>query len=108
MRILLFASSTMLVISTACGRTSEDGAEPKPFEVLVADVQQKEVTLYRGWIGSVEGFVNAEIRAQVSGYLVKQQCSEGSFVREGQILFRMDSRLFQADLDQTEGGPRSQ
>ncbi len=69
----------------------------------MADVQQKDVPLYREWIGTVDGFVNAEIKAQVTGYLVKQEYTEGSFVREGQLLFQIDPRPFQADLDQAEG-----
>ena len=66
-------------------------------------MQQKDVPLYREWIGTVDGFVNAEIKAQVSGYLVKQEYTEGSFVQQGQLLFQIDPRPFQADLDQAEG-----
>jgi multidrug efflux pump subunit AcrA (membrane-fusion protein) len=104
MRILFFLpAGAMLLIATACGHTTRDAAAPKPLEVLVADVQQKDVPLYREWIGTVDGFVNAEIKAQVSGYLVKQEYTEGSFVRQGQLLFQIDPRPFQADLDQAEG-----
>lgn len=104
MRIALFlATAAMLLIATACGHGAKVAAAPKPLEVLVADVQQKDVPLYREWIGTVDGFVNAEIKAQVSGYLVKQEYTEGSFVRKGQLLFQIDPRPFQADLDQAEG-----
>lgn len=104
MRILLLLPvGAMLIIATACDRTTHAAAPPKPLEVLVADVQQKDVPLYREWIGTVEGFVNAEIKAQVTGYLVKQEYVEGSFVRQGQLLFQIDPRPFQADLDQAEG-----
>jgi len=104
MRVLLFLSvGAMLMISTACGRTTQVAAASKPLEVLVADVQQKDVPLYREWIGTVDGFVNAEIKAEVTGYLVKQEYTEGSFVRQGQLLFQIDPRPFQADLDQAEG-----
>jgi RND family efflux transporter MFP subunit len=104
MRILLLLPvGAMLVITTACGHTTQVSAAPKPLEVLVADVQQKDVPLYREWIGTVDGFVNAEIKAQVSGYLVKQEYTEGSFVQQGQLLFQIDPRPFQADLDQAEG-----
>ena len=104
MRILpFFAAGAMLVIATACGRTTQVSAAPKPLEVLVADVQQRDVPIYREWIGTVVGFVNAEIKAQVTGYLVKQEYTEGSFVHEGQLLFQIDPRPFQADLDQAEG-----
>jgi membrane fusion protein (multidrug efflux system) len=93
----------MFLIATACGRADRVAAAPKPLEVLVADVQQKDVPLYREWIGTVDGSVNAEIKAQVTGYLVKQEYTEGSFVRQGQLLFQIDPRPFQADLDQAEG-----
>ena len=56
MRILLFfAAGAMLLIATACGRTTQVSAAPKPLEVLVADVQQKDVPIYREWIGTVDG-----------------------------------------------------
>ena len=103
-RILLFLTiAAMLMTETACEQTTKAAAAPKPLEVLVADVQQKDVPLYREWIGSLDGLVNAEIKAEVSGYLVKQQYTEGSFVRQGQLLFQIDPRPFQADLDQAEG-----
>ena len=104
MRVLLLPPvGAMLVIATGCGHPNQVAAAPKPLEVLVADVQQKDVPLYREWIGTVDGFVNAEIKAQVSGYLVKQDYTEGSFVQQGQLLFQIDPRPFQADLDQAEG-----
>jgi len=100
---IFFAAGAMLLGTTACGHTDRVAAAPKPLEVLVADVQQKDVPLYREWIGTVDGLVNAEIKAQVSGYLVKQAYTEGSFVRQGQLLFQIDPRPFQADLDQAQG-----
>lgn len=104
MRMLLFLPvAAMLLIATACEQTTKAGALPKPLEVLVADVQQKDVPLYREWIGTLDGLVNAEIKAQVSGYLVKQEYTEGSAVRKGQLLFQIDPRPFQADLDLAEG-----
>lgn len=102
---LFLAAGAMLWITTACA--PRVATAPKPLEVLVASVQQKDVPLYREWIGTVDGFVNAEIKAQVSGYLVKQEYTEGSFVRKGQLLFQIDPRPFQAELDQAEGGSRS-
>ena len=101
--LLLLPAGAMLVIATGCGRTTGVAAAPKPLEVLVAGVQQKDVPIYREWIGTVDGFVNAEIKAQVTGYLVQQAYTEGSFVRQGQLLFQIDPRPFQAELDQAEG-----
>src|SRR5215472_16219620 len=101
--LLLLAIAATLLIATACENSTKAAAPPKPLEVLVADVQQKDVPLYREWIGTLDGSTNAEIKAQVSGYLVKQEYTEGSFVRQGQLLFQIDPRPFQADLDQAEG-----
>ncbi len=104
MRSLSFlGSAVMLLLAAACGHSAKVVAARKPLQVLVASVQQKDVPLYREWIGTVDGFVNAEIKAQVSGYLVKQTYTEGSFVRRGQLLSQIDPRPFQADLDQAEG-----
>jgi membrane fusion protein (multidrug efflux system) len=71
--------------------------------VEVVDVQQRDVPIYGEWIGTLDGLVNADIKAQVSGYLLKQDYTEGSFVRKGQLLFEIDSRPFQAALDQAQG-----
>jgi len=69
----------------------------------VATVEQKDVPIYSEWIGTLDGFVNADIKAQVSGYLLKQDYTEGSFVSKGQLLFEIDPRPFQAVLDQAIG-----
>ena len=74
-----------------------------PVEVEVVQVEQKDVPIYGEWIGTTEGMVNAEIRAQVSGYLLKQNYTEGSFVTKGQLLFEIDARPFQAALEQAKG-----
>jgi hypothetical protein len=100
MRILSFLLITaMVLIATSCEHSTNAASAPKPLEVLVAGVQRRDVPLYREWIGTVDGFVNAEIKAQVSRYLVEQEYTEGSFVRQGQLLFQIDPRPFQADLD---------
>ena len=66
-------------------------------------VEQKDVPIYSEWIGTLDGMVNEEIKAQVTGYLLKQDYSEGSFVRKGQLLFEIDARPLQAALDQANG-----
>jgi RND family efflux transporter MFP subunit len=79
---------------------AQPGASP---DVEVAQVEQKDVPIYREWIGTLEGFVNADVRAQVTGYLLRQGYQEGAFVKKGQLLFEIDSRPFQAALDQAQG-----
>ena len=71
--------------------------------VQVAAVEQKDVPVYGEWIGTLAGQVNADIKAQVTGYLLKRNYEEGSHVRKGQLLFEIDPRPFQAALDQAKG-----
>src|SRR6266849_2041111 len=100
--ILLSAAACTLVIATGCGKMSKAAAKQEPLEVQVTEVRQRDVPIYKEWIGTLDGFVNADIKAQVSGYLIRQTYVEGSFVRSGQLLFQIDPMPFQADLGQLE------
>ncbi len=66
-------------------------------------VQQKDIPIEREWIGTLDGMVNAAVKAQVTGNLLTQNYAEGSFVRQGQLLFEIDPRPLQAAADQAEG-----
>ena len=79
------------------------GAPNASPDVQVAEVEQKDVPIYGEWIGTLDGLVNADVRAQVTGYILKQGYQEGAFVRKGELLFEIDPRPFQAALDQAEG-----
>ncbi len=79
------------------------GAPPGAPDVEVVQVEQKDVPIFGEWIGTFDGFTDADVRAQVTGYLQRQGYQEGAFVRKGQLLFEIDPRPFQAVLDQTEG-----
>jgi len=72
-------------------------------DVEVVQVEQKDVPIYGEWIGTLDGLVNADVRAQVTGYLMRQGYQEGAFVRKGDLLFEIDPRPFQAAFDQAEG-----
>ncbi len=61
---------------------------------------QKDVPIYSEWVATLDGYVNAQVQPQVTGYVIRQTYKEGSFVRKGQILFQIDPRPFQALLDQ--------
>jgi len=74
-----------------------------PLEVGVATVEQRDVPVYSEWVATLDGYVNAEIRPQVSGYIIKQDYTEGSLVRKGQVLFEIDPRPFAAALDRAKG-----
>jgi RND family efflux transporter MFP subunit len=79
------------------------GAQPNKPDVEVVQVEKKDVPIYAEWIGTLDGLVNADVRAQVTGYLLKQGYQEGAYVEQGQLLFQIDPRPFQAALDQAQG-----
>jgi RND family efflux transporter MFP subunit len=79
---------------------AQPGASP---DVEVVQVEEKDVPIYGEWIGTLDGLTNADVRAQVTGYIMRQGYQEGAFVKKGQLLFEIDPRPFQAALDQAEG-----
>jgi membrane fusion protein (multidrug efflux system) len=99
----LYAVTTLAAAALLSGGcTKEKAPPPPPPTVEVVDVIQKDVPLYKEWVGSLDGNVNAVIRPQVSGYLIKQNYREGELVKKGQILFEIDPRTFQSELNQTK------
>ncbi len=91
-------------LMSGCARSSQAAKAPeKPLVVEVASVVQRDVPIYNEWIGTLDGYVNADIKAQVTGYLLKQDYTEGSFVRKGQLLFEIDPRPFEAAVNQAKG-----
>ena len=93
---------SILLTGTGCSNSTSAAKPTQPPVVEVAEVVQKDVPLYREWIGTLDGLVNADIKAQVSGYLTQQAYTEGTFVKQGQLLFQIDPRPFQASLDQAQ------
>ncbi|HEY7162717.1 MAG TPA: efflux RND transporter periplasmic adaptor subunit [Acidobacteriota bacterium] len=85
-----------------CGGSQAETPAPKPMQVEVATVLQQDIPIYSEWITTLDGFVNAQIQPQVSGYLVKQDYQEGAVVHKGQILFEIDPRPFEAVLNQAK------
>ncbi len=88
-------------IAGGCGKAP--ASAPPPSDVQVVSVVQRDVPVVREWVGSLDGFVDAQIRAQVTGYLVKQVYKEGSAVKKGDVLFEIDPRPFTAALGQAQG-----
>ena len=72
-------------------------------QVEVVRVEQKDVPIWKEWIGTLDGLVNAQIKPQVTGYLLRQTYKDGAFVKRDQLLFEIDPRTFQAALDQSKG-----
>ena len=97
----------LVVIGIVIGATRPKHASGTPPggspDVQVVVVEQKDVPIYGEWIGTLDGFSNADVRAQITGYIMKQGYQEGAFVKKGQLLFEIDPRPFQAALDQAKG-----
>jgi RND family efflux transporter MFP subunit len=92
------------IVAVVVGRTRKPAqTAPAPLQVEVVQVQQQDVPIYSEWIGTTDGMVNADIRAQVSGYLLRKAYTEGAFVKQGQLLFEIDPRPLQAVLNQAKG-----
>jgi len=99
----LLACVVLMVFATqGCGTKSVSAAAPPPPSVQVAPVLQQDIPIYHEWISTLDGYVNAVIQPQVSGYLIRQDYQEGAVVRKNQILFKIDPRPFQAILDQAK------
>jgi membrane fusion protein (multidrug efflux system) len=98
----LFLGVTAILFGAAC-KAKVTAPPPPPPLVEVTTVTQADVPIYHEWIGSLDGLVNAQIRAQVSGYLLTQNYHEGDKIKKGDMLFEIDARPFQAALDQANG-----
>jgi membrane fusion protein (multidrug efflux system) len=93
--------ATVAAVSCSSG-TATTTAAPPPVSVSVLDVKPERVTLSSEWIATLDGLTNAQIRPQVSGYLLSRQYQEGGYVRKGQLLFEIDPRPFEATLAQAK------
>jgi RND family efflux transporter MFP subunit len=96
-----FAIFISVLILSVTGCQKKTPAPPPP-EVQVITLTATNLPIFEEWIGTLDGYVNAQIRGQVSGYLLAQHYTEGSEVKKGDLLFQIDPRPFQATLDQAE------
>jgi RND family efflux transporter MFP subunit len=98
-----YACALAWLLTTGCGnKQAVAPTSAAPPEVDVTPVVQKNVPIIQEWVGNVDGFINAQIQPQVSGYLLRQTYREGSFVEKDQALFEIDARPFQAALQQAQ------
>ena len=91
-----------LPLTFACDSGKAQPAPPPPASVSIMTAGVERVSLTSEWIGTLDGFVNAQIRPQVSGYLVRRTYQEGANVQKGQVLFEIDPRPFEAVLQQAK------
>jgi len=93
------AAATLLI---GCKQEAEKVAPPPP-DVVVSEVVQKDVPIYVEWVGTINGNINAQIRARVQGYLQTRDYTEGTFVHANDLLFQIDARPYEAALAQAKG-----
>jgi membrane fusion protein (multidrug efflux system) len=100
--VTLLAASALLITACDSKERTAVAASSTAVPVDAVRVRQANVSLVGDWVGTLDGFVNAQIQPQVSGYLVQQRYREGSPVAKDQILFQIDPRPFLAALDRAE------
>lgn len=106
--IVLAALALACLMMAGCDKPGQGAAPGKggpmgPMPVTAVRVEASDVPLMNEWVGTLDGYVNAQIQPQVSGYLIRQTYREGSQVAKGQVLFEIDPRPFQAALEQAQG-----
>jgi membrane fusion protein (multidrug efflux system) len=89
-------------MAAGCSRGQASPAPPPPPTVSVLAIEPQTVSLASEWVATLDGFVNAQVRPQVTGYLIRTTYREGAFVHKGDVLFEIDERPFQIALDQTD------
>jgi membrane fusion protein (multidrug efflux system) len=102
----LTSPATLILVASilaggGCEKKPEVASVPPDVEVVEAG--KRDVSIYGEWVGTLDGYINAQIRAKVQGYLLSKQYQEGSYVKKGQVLFQLDPRQYQAALDQAKG-----
>jgi membrane fusion protein, multidrug efflux system len=106
-RVQGVCTAGMLLLSvgmfSGCEKKAAPSGPPPALPVTVVEIQPTDVAITNEWVGTLDGYVNAQIQPQANGYLIKQNYKEGSQVSKGQVLFEIDPRPFQATLDQANG-----
>ena len=100
LRVLAWAPALLALsvpLSNGCGEKKVQSSAPPPPEVEVVEVVPQDVPITKQWVGTLKGFVDADIRSRVSGYLLKQNYVNGTVVSKGTLLFEVDPRPFQAN-----------
>jgi RND family efflux transporter MFP subunit len=93
-----------IIVLAGCSKSGTNNIISGPPEVLVTEAIQQDVPVVREWIGSLDGSVNADVRARVSGYLISQNYKEGAVVKQGDLLFQVDPSVYEAAVEQAKAG----
>ncbi|MGD0221166.1 MAG: efflux RND transporter periplasmic adaptor subunit [Terriglobia bacterium] len=102
--LILAALAAVVLMGVSCGgQKASPAASAPPMPVGAVKAIQMDVPVHAEWVATLDGYVNAQISPQVSGYLISQNYKEGSYVHKGDVLFEIDPRPFQAVLDQAKG-----
>jgi len=101
MLLILVCLGFVVFLVSGCGKEKKAGDQAQSVEVV--ETAQKDVPIYSEWVATLDGLVNATIKAQVQGYLIKQNYKEGDPVKKGQVLFEIDPRPYQAALEEAKG-----
>jgi len=91
----------LLVGAAGCGEKTPP--PPPPPTVLVAPVVKEDVAVFSEFVGTVNGFLNVDVRARVAGFLKSQDYKDGAYVKTGTLLFTIDPAQFQAQVLQAQG-----
>jgi membrane fusion protein (multidrug efflux system) len=102
-RLYVLGLIVILPVLASIGCGPKEQAAPPPPDVEVVEVAQRDVPVTKEWVATFAGKVNAQVRAQVTGYLIKQNYSNGAFVSQGSPLFQIDPQPFQAALEGAKG-----
>jgi membrane fusion protein, multidrug efflux system len=92
----------MVAVFAGCSKSGTDSLTSGPPEVQVTEPLQQDVPIVREWIGSLDGSVNADVRARVSGYVISQNYKEGTVAKPGDLLFQIDPSVYEAAVEQAK------
>ncbi len=103
--LALGTCAALPLVLTACHDSSEESAaqQAEAPRVKTFPIQQREVTDYGEWFGYLQGQKDTDIRPRVGGFLISQEYKDGTYVKEGDALFRIDPALFEAELARAQG-----
>jgi membrane fusion protein (multidrug efflux system) len=102
MKLIIFGICAVVGALSFAACSHKAPQAPPPPEVLVTEAATRDVPVYREWVGTIDGSETADIRARITGHLIKRDYLEGSLVKKGDLLFEIDPRPYEAALAQAK------